>query len=910
MKKLLVLLWLFAPAIAYGQIQAQATFNLCGTPSANCTPAIQVSPSIDIRGSGVDTHSLTWNVNGTVAAGACRLESSTDNVSFPTQIIAPQTVTSNGGPINGTGVVNYVRINCTTPITGTGYVQIRYVGTASNGGALGASVSVINTPNVAVTNTPAVTGSGTFTVGQSTAANLKVDLSGTASNTAAIKVDGSASTQPVSGTVTALAGGTFPANLSAVGGTSVSGANIIDAPNNAVKINCIIGCSATPGFADNSAFTANTTTFAITGGVFNDGIGGVTSTNAGAARITANRGLHINLRNANGTEIGTLTNPVRTDPSGSTAQPVSGTITANAGAGNFTVVQGTGTNLHAVLDSGSTTTVTQGTGSNLHVVVDTAPTTTVTGTLTANAGTGFNVAQGSTTSGQLGALVQGAVTTASPTYTNGQTSPLNLDTNGNLRVNVTSGSTGNAAAGNTGAAVPAQADYTGLNVAGNLRGATAVNPTGTVYAQQMDIASIAGNVTLTGHGTAANALRVELPTDGTGVVSSHTQDNAGNAINSTANALHGIVRDAAGNGRGANVNASNQLSVSVDNTATVTANIGNTPNTTPILVSQDASKTYTNTVMQNAQTGSANGTVLAVDGQALAHLALNCTVSCTGSVNFEGQSNTADFGPVWANQDGTSTLATSATYSASATGVIQWTVFVGGLKQLRARTSGWSGTITINGIPSPMPMNPPVVNANVTATGGLALDSNLGATADAAASPGGTGSVSAKLRSISSQTDSIKTDLDTIAGTVATAAVKIRATDGTAIQASTEPCDGVVKTKFNVQVAGTTAVQLIAGTAAQTTYICSIHIHGNTTSDEIVSIIEGTQTTNPCDTGATALDGSTTAANGLRIGSGGGGFVNGTGANAVYQTPATNHQVCVLANGSNRVTVSGSYVKQ
>src|SRR6185295_895663 len=40
--------------------------------------------------------------------------------------------------------------------------------------------------------------------------------------------------------------------------------------------------------------------------------------------------------------------------------PINGTVTANAGTGNFTVAQAT--------------------GSNLHVVVDTAPTTAVTGT--------------------------------------------------------------------------------------------------------------------------------------------------------------------------------------------------------------------------------------------------------------------------------------------------------------------------------------------------------------------------------------------------------------------------------------------------------------------------------------------------------------------------------------------------
>lgn len=48
-------------------------------------------------------------------------------------------------------------------------------------------------------NGSSLTIDGTVTVTQSTASNLKVDLSGTATNTNAIKVDGSATTQPVSG---------------------------------------------------------------------------------------------------------------------------------------------------------------------------------------------------------------------------------------------------------------------------------------------------------------------------------------------------------------------------------------------------------------------------------------------------------------------------------------------------------------------------------------------------------------------------------------------------------------------------------------------------------------------------------------------------------------------------------------
>lgn len=141
------------------------------------------------------------------------------------------------------------------------------------------------------------------------------------------------------------------------------------------------------------------------------------------------------------------------------AVPISGTVTANAGTGTFTVGQATGSNLHAVLDTGSTTAVTQATAANLNatvvgsgnftVVQATAANlnATVVGTVTANAGTNLNtsalaldtsvnaisLAQNATTSGQKGILHMGAVTTAAPAYTTAQTSPLSLTTAGALR---------------------------------------------------------------------------------------------------------------------------------------------------------------------------------------------------------------------------------------------------------------------------------------------------------------------------------------------------------------------------------------------------------------------------------------------------------------------------------------------
>ena len=112
-------------------------------------------------------------------------------------------------------------------------------------------------------------------------------------------------------------------------------------------------------------------------------------------------------------------------------------------------------------------------------------------------------------------IVGGIYNSAAPTPTNGQTLALQLDSAGNLKVNVEAGSSGNAAASATGAAVPADADYTGLNLGGNLVGQTAVNPSGSVYAAQVDITSVAGTTAVT---AAAGVLKVGIVGHAGGVV--------------------------------------------------------------------------------------------------------------------------------------------------------------------------------------------------------------------------------------------------------------------------------------------------------------------------------------------------------------------------------------------------------
>lgn len=107
---------------------------------------------------------------------------------------------------------------------------------------------------------------------------------------------------------------------------------------------------------------------------------------------------------------------IQGDPSG-TPTPISGTVTANAGSGNYSVVQATAALLNA----------------------------TVIGTVTANIGTTgglaldatlakLTITPGTAIGANTLAMVGGHVTTVSPTYTNGNVNQLSLTTAGALRV--------------------------------------------------------------------------------------------------------------------------------------------------------------------------------------------------------------------------------------------------------------------------------------------------------------------------------------------------------------------------------------------------------------------------------------------------------------------------------------------
>lgn len=195
----------------------------------------------------------------------------------------------------------------------------------------------------------------------STSNPLPVSLANTGSNATAVKTDGSAVTQPVSGTVTANAGT----------GTMAVSASSLPLPTGAAT-SAKQPALGTAGSASSDVLTVQ----------------GVTSMTA-----------------------------LKVDGSGVT-QPVSGTVTATV-TGVSTATNQTG--------GSQKTQVVDGSGNVIGATSNALDVNIKSG---ASSGA---VAQGSTTSGQTGSLVQGAVTTSAPTYTTAQTNPLSLTTAGALR---------------------------------------------------------------------------------------------------------------------------------------------------------------------------------------------------------------------------------------------------------------------------------------------------------------------------------------------------------------------------------------------------------------------------------------------------------------------------------------------
>jgi hypothetical protein len=160
--------------------------------------------------------------------------------------------------------------------------------------------------NAFVTNTPAVTGSGNFTVVQPTGTNLHAVLD-TTSTTAVTQATA--------------------ANLNATVVQS-SGANL--------HVNCDSGCGGGSASTDEAAFTQGTTGQTPIGGFYSSSVTNLLNNQTGAFLMTPARAMTVSLRSSSGLDQGILPNPLAvsvvglsgTTPSQPAASPSTAQLTA------------------------------------------------------------------------------------------------------------------------------------------------------------------------------------------------------------------------------------------------------------------------------------------------------------------------------------------------------------------------------------------------------------------------------------------------------------------------------------------------------------------------------------------------------------------------------------------------------
>lgn len=361
----------------------------------------------------------------------------------------------------------------------------------------------------------------------------------------------------VSGTVTANAG---TGNFTVVQSTGTN-----------LHMVCDSGCTPGGSFADDSAFTEGMTAINVVGGEYNTMAGNCTDGNACAPQLTIDRKLYVqsfqgtspwvvsadggsfdvNVTNANievtqGTSPWTVdgtvnvgnfpatqdvnvtnaslavTGPLTDAELRATPVPISGTVTVTDGAGALNVIVDSGT----ITTITNPVTVTDGSGA-LNVIVD-------SGTVTANQGTSPWIVAGGGTAGSAATGVVTVQGIASMT-------PVQVSQATASNLNATVVGTGTFAVQATLAAETTKVIGTVRNL-GNA-GATvdAVVGAGTAPTNMWAVGGLYNSTEISP--TTGQSAALQLDSKGR---------------------LRNVIMDAAGNTRGANVDASNRLSVSVD----------------------------------------------------------------------------------------------------------------------------------------------------------------------------------------------------------------------------------------------------------------------------------------------------------------------------------------------------------
>ena len=382
----------------------------------------------NVSGTVASTQSGGWNitnVSGTVSLPTnaaqetgghlASIDTKTPSLGQTTMAASiPIVVASNQSavPVSGT-----VTANAGTGTFTVGQSTGTNLHTVVDSGEVSATVSQSAAGNLNAT----VVGSGNFTVVQPTASNLNTNVSGTVTATQATGTN--LHTVVDSGTITAtqatgtnlhtvVDSGTITAKLQDGGGTNLT--SQVNGSQRALDVGIdVSGVQIDPRAIRALTSSDTVTVVQSTPTNLNATVQQPTGTNLHAVvdsgSIVVSQGTASNLQMTANAGTGNFT-VVQATPGNLNAN-VSGTVTANAGTGNFTVVQPTGTSLHTVVDSGTitaTATVSQATAANL------------------NAQVVGNVAAGATDSGN-GVKTSGVYNSTTPSLTNGNRGDIQVD---------------------------------------------------------------------------------------------------------------------------------------------------------------------------------------------------------------------------------------------------------------------------------------------------------------------------------------------------------------------------------------------------------------------------------------------------------------------------------------------------
>jgi len=317
-----------------------ADLRVLGLPVDNSNPV----PIHDAGGSiTVDQGTSPWVVSGTVTAnqgtspwvvsGTVTVGGTVAVTQSTSPWVVSGTVTANQGTspwvVSGTVAATQsgawsVSITGTVPLpTGAATLAEQQTQTTS----LQLIDDAINAPNTAVSKVAAIGAqmyySGTVAATENNVSALRIDTN------RALHVQlrsGAAETGVLAAPLRVDPTGTTTQPISAAALPLPAGA--ATAANQATEITSLQAIDDLPHATNPQALQS----YAVLGAQLDDTSPATPSENQVAAlRMTAARGLHACLRNTAGTETGTSTTPLRTDPTGTTTQPVSGTVTANQG---------------------------------------------------------------------------------------------------------------------------------------------------------------------------------------------------------------------------------------------------------------------------------------------------------------------------------------------------------------------------------------------------------------------------------------------------------------------------------------------------------------------------------------------------------------------------------------------------